>query len=95
MTWLDSLKKALNKSKPINYASDKKIAELILSDGSFCSIYQVTYKHLELAESKNSFEMYAKVLSMVLLIDDKPITIEQVYNLPLKDINKIIEYVTL
>jgi hypothetical protein len=77
----------------VRVRSDKK-AEIVLSDGSFASIYHLKLGHLVLTEDSSDMLRAAKLITLTVKIDDKYIGIEEALNLNVSDFNLIIKHLT-
>lgn len=66
-----------------------KVAEVVLSDGRFVSIYRIKIKHLIMAADSKAALQTCKLMSLVTTIDDKPFELEDVFELRLGDYQKI------
>lgn len=74
------------------YISAEQKGEVLLSDGRFATIFKVKAGHLAMSlDSNKMFEIF-KIMTMTVKIDDKPITMQEAFNLDVNDFNKIIHY---
>ena len=69
-----------------------KIAELILSDARFASIYQLKYGHYIGLEEVDKHCKLAILMTLVVELDDVPITVEEIMNLKREDVLRISRY---
>jgi hypothetical protein len=71
------------------YISSEQKGEVLLSDGRFATIFKVKAGHLAMSLDHNKMHEILKIMTMTVKIDDKPITIEEAFNLDIHDFNKI------
>lgn len=76
--------------KSLKIKSEKK-AEIILSDGRFAQIFNLKLGHLVASEDSNQLMQMAKIISMCVEIDDNPLSLEEVLNFSVRDLEKIVE----
>lgn len=71
------------------YISAEQKGEVLLNDGRFATIFKVKAGHLAMSLDNNKMHEIMKIMTMTVKIDDKPITLEQAFNLDIHDFNKI------
>lgn len=69
-------------------------AEIILEDGRFASIHKVKVGHMIVAQDADPLVQMAKLITLVVKIDNQPVSVKDVLNLDIKDFSKIIEAVS-
>ena len=74
------------------YIAAEKQAELILSDGRFATIFKVKAGHIAMSLDNNKMFECFKVMTYTVKVDDKPITMQEVFNLDIEDFNKICKH---
>jgi hypothetical protein len=70
--------------KPVN----APVAELILSDGRFATLFTVRAGHLAMLKHGPAIQPY-ELLTLTVLIDDAPVTLQDVMDMSIKDFNLI------
>ncbi len=74
------------------YIAAEKKAEIILSDGRFVTIFKVKAGHIALSQDVNKMFECFKVMTYTVKVDDKPISMAEVFNLDVEDFNKICKH---
>jgi hypothetical protein len=64
-------------------------AKIRLSDGRVCKVYPLRLWHVIQATSPTPGLTLAKLITLVTLIDDKPVTLEEAIKLTVRDVNWI------
>jgi hypothetical protein len=73
--------------------SGKPKAEIVLTDGTFVTIYPTKMKHILVAQDPDQLMYGMKIIAAVTKFDDEPPTAHQVMNLDPKDYNYIMKYI--
>ncbi len=71
------------------YISAERKAEVVLSDGRFATVFKVKAGHIAMSLDNNKMFEVFKIMTMTVKIDDKPITMQDAFNLDIEDFNKI------
>ncbi len=71
------------------YISAERKAEIVLSDGRFATIFKLKAGHIAMSLDNNKMFEVFKIMTMTVKIDDKPITMQDAFNLDAEDFNKI------
>lgn len=66
-------------------AQSGKIAEVVLSDGRFCEIYPTRLWHYSVAQDPDPNKQFAKFACLAVLIDDKVVSAQDIYTMPMRD----------
>ena len=74
------------------YIAAEKKAEVVLSDGRFATIFKVKAGHIAMSLDNNKMFECFKVMTCTVKIDDKPITMQQAFNLDIEDFNTICKH---
>jgi hypothetical protein len=72
---------------------DKK-SEVILSDGRFAEVFKTKFVHIILSDSDNPHARLVKLITMLVKIDDKSLSVDDVLGLDIKDANELIKQIT-
>jgi hypothetical protein len=79
---------------PLEPAPLNKIkGEIILNDGRFVTIYNVTVNHVRLSYSNNSSDLdnAIRLVNAATLIDGKPFALNEIASLKMSEFDKIIK----
>ncbi len=71
------------------YIAAERKAEVVLSDGRFATIFKLKAGHIAMSLDNNKMFEVFKIMTMTVKIDDKPITMQDAFNLDAEDFNKI------
>jgi hypothetical protein len=89
-TILKSLLRIFSKNKVNLDIKTEKALEYISGNGKFVSIYKLRFGHVALADDANDMIKTAKLISMLVEIDDTELSINDVFNLPIDFVGELI-----